>query len=246
MCKMLLSDINSNPRDKRVKFYEEPHIYEIEGYNGKVISVTTFIHSFFPKFDDEEAAEKAINAKMPKYPGMTKEEIISLWKENASLGTEMHKMIENYINIGGELPKTIEAKYFLDFWGKITSLGYTPYRTEWVIYDEEYGIAGSIDLVLKCPEGGYAICDWKRSKEIKASNKYSKGYSPLSHLDDCNLNHYALQLNCYRHILERCYGIAIQSLFLVVIHPNNPNFIMIPVPRIEHEIGFMWEARKAG
>lgn len=244
----MLAKINGHPRDEHVQFFEEPHIYKIHGWNGNVISVTTFIHKFFPEFNSEVMAEKVILSGNVKYQGMTKEEIIEMWKKNgrdaSSLGTAMHKAIEEYINSPCTLPETIEIRYFLNFWDHITSLGYTPYRTEWIVYDEHCGIAGSIDFVLRHPQGGFVVCDWKRSKEIKCSNKWSKGYPPLDHLDDCNLHHYALQLNCYRNILEKYYGILVVRMIIVILHPNNQNYVMIDVPRIQEEIDAMWVVRQ--
>ena len=246
---MSLKDINPHPRDRYISFIEHDHIYNIEGMTESAISITTFIHTFFPKFDGELMAEKVISSNNPKYIGMTKEEIVKLWADQgqdaAHQGTEMHRLIEEYIN--GALqpfPDEPEFKYFMNFWRHILSYRYIPFRTEWVVYDEEYNIAGCIDLVFKLPTGEYAICDWKRSKEIKKVNKYAKGFPPLSHLDDCNLNHYALQLNCYRHILEKHYGVLIIVMFLVILHPNNSDFVVITVPRIEKEVELMWETRK--
>jgi len=48
-----LSKENAHPRDKRLRFDEEPHLYYIDGVNDN-ISVTTFIHTMFPSFDEEK------------------------------------------------------------------------------------------------------------------------------------------------------------------------------------------------
>ena len=46
---MFLETKNPHPQDKRIKFFEVGHRYEIDGEGGYT-SVTTFNHSQFEKF----------------------------------------------------------------------------------------------------------------------------------------------------------------------------------------------------
>ena len=48
----------------------------------------------------------------------------------------------------------------------------TPYRTEWMIWDKDHKLAGSIDMIFENEDGTLSIYDWKRSKEIKKQNKW--------------------------------------------------------------------------
>ncbi len=55
----------------------------------------------------------------------------------------------------------------------------TPYRTEWRIAAPDLSLAGSVDLVVRKPDGTFAIIDWKRSKNLPTSidsnyGKYAK------------------------------------------------------------------------
>lgn len=138
--------------------------------------------------------------------------------------------------------QTREFELFLKFWEglKIGSPGFRAYRTEWLVYDMTKRLSGSIDLTLVNEKGDIIICDWKRSKEIKKSNLYQKGFKIFAHLDDCNYNHYCLQLNIYRHILETHYEKNVVGMFLVVLHPNNDDYILIQVPRLQEEILALW------
>jgi len=61
-------------------------------------------------------------------------------------------------------PDTIEYKYFLNFIKDHSHL--TPYRSEWMIYDEHRKIAGSIDMVFMNEDNTLSIYDWKRCKSI--------------------------------------------------------------------------------
>ncbi len=58
-----------------------------------------------------------------------------------------------------------------------------------------------------------------------------KGY--LSDLDDCNANKYTLQLNIYRHMLQKNYGKKIVYLMLVILHPNQNTYQCIPIKMMD-------------
>lgn len=107
-----------------------------------------------------------------------------------------------------------------------------------MVYDENIGLAGSIDCVLKDDQGNLIIVDWKRSKEIKLNNRYQKGLSVFEKFDDCNWSHYQLQLNFYREILERHYQGKVTYMMNVVCHPDQPNYQCYPVPYID--ISAVW------
>lgn len=47
------------------------------------------------------------------------------------------------------------------------------------------------------------IDDYKTNEEIQMENKYQKMKYPVNHLDDCNYNHYALQISLYAYMLEQ-------------------------------------------
>jgi len=231
---MKLAKENFHPRDSRIKFIEASHTYFIDGKKYP-LSVTGLIHSFFPKFNACNVIEKMQSSpdweKSPYY-GMSREEIMKLWseksKEAMALGTKMHSNIENYYNgIAVDFP---EYPYFKNYLNDHPNL--VPFRTEWCVYTSAYKIAGSIDMVYIDPKDPKKVilADWKRSKEIKMENKWEKGLGCLSELDNCNYNHYCLQLNMYKIILEKSYGLTVSEMFLVIIHPDNDNYIKINVP----------------
>lgn len=248
-----LSVLNSHPRDNYIQFYEPTHTYTIKG-NSDYLSVTTWIHSFFPKFNADEVIRKMMGSrnwnKDNKYFTMTPDQIKQEWdlngKEAASLGTKMHSNIENYYN---EIPfeekfiGTPEHNYFMNFFNDHPD--HKIYRTEWTVYSEEYKIAGSIDAVFSVPSTSDVIIgDWKRSKEIKYENTYEKGFPPLKHLDNCNFNHYVLQLNIYRHLIETYYDQKVSGMFLVILHPNAKSYQKIIIPRVTIELQMMFSKRK--
>lgn len=245
----MLAVKNKHERDDNIKFFEEGHRYEIKGIDSSPISVTTLIHKLFPSFDPDTVIDKMMNGrnwKSSKYYGMTKDEIKKKWNDDGEqasrLGTLMHADIERILNNEDpENPGTIELRHFESFWQQFqkTIVGFYPYRTEWLVYDEDKCVAGSIDCVLKNSDGHLIILDWKRSKEIKLQNKYERGYGPLSSFDNCNYCHYSLQLNIYRHILETKYKQRVVGTYIVVLHPNNPYYEVHGINKID--IASMWD-----
>lgn len=246
---------NKNPhiRDKNIVFQDEGHIYTLTHKNvdHHPISVTTLIHKFFPHFDADKVIDKMMNGKKwdkSPYFGKTRQEIKNEWsnsgKEASHLGTLMHADIERYFNnIKPIDDNTKEFKYFLSFWENFQHVnpGWEPYRTEWVVYDEDKLLAGSIDFTLSkgFDNKEIVLLDWKRSKQIKMNNSYEKGFGPLSHFDNCNYYHYTLQLNIYRHILETKYDKQVMAMYIAVFHPDNENFQIFTINKFD--VASIWD-----
>ena len=272
--KMVLQNRNAHVRDSVIKFYARGHKYEIKSDpNTKYTSVTTWNHKHFPKFDADAVIQNIFKSKSwgpdHKYWGQTAEQIKESWKSNgdavAGAGTNLHERIEyfmnnnqfqneytqeelynNYKNETNDNEKVLEWEYFLEFVKDHPEL--IPYRTEWMIFDEELKLAGSIDMVYKNPDGTLSIYDWKRSKEISKVNNWNKfALNPLiCHMPDTNYWHYALQLNTYKSILERKYGKIVKNLCLVRLHPDTTEktYELLDVPILTKEITDLFEERK--
>jgi ATP-dependent exoDNAse (exonuclease V) beta subunit len=238
----LLAQNNKNHRDKNLTFNEAEHIYY---YNNEVFkSVTTWISSLFEKFDQEKIILKMMSSKSfikNELYGKTKEQIEELWsmknKKAIEEGVNLHNDIENYLNNETVNNTTIEFVYFQNF---LREHLLNVYRTEWAVYDERLKLAGTIDMCAMNSNGSLSLYDWKRTKAIKKVNYYKK-YSTLETLhyfDDTNFNHYALQLNLYKYILEKNYNFKVSSMYLVCLHPENKNndYLMFSVPVMNYEI----------
>jgi hypothetical protein len=120
---------------------------------------------------------------------------------------------------------------------------FEPFRTEWLVFDEEHKVAGSIDMVYKKADGTLAIYDWKRIEELKTENRFQSGLGPVEHLPDTNYWHYSLQLNVYRYILQKHYGYVVSELALVVLHPNNTSWRVAKLNFMDEEVAGMMAAR---
>jgi ATP-dependent exoDNAse (exonuclease V) beta subunit len=224
---MSLAQKNAHPRDAAITFDEGPHLYYIDGKGGYT-SVTTWNHSHFGHFDADAIIDgmqrKIENDPTYKYYKMSRAEIKRDWDRNrdaaAQAGTKMHADIENYWNGLPVQNDSIEYGYFLKFVADFPEL--KPFRTEWMVYYEEYMLAGSIDMIFENPDGTLQIYDWKRSKEISYEAFGNKtAVTPcIADMPDCNFWHYTLQLNVYKTILEHKYGKKITGLYLVCLHPD--------------------------
>ena len=248
-----LKQKHPHERDKHIVFDEEPHIYTING-DSNYTSVTTWNKSMFSKFDADAIIDKMMKSAKwneSKYFNMSKEEIKKLWsdtgKEASTLGTNMHENIEKFYNNIDVSDSSIEFKYFMEFYERHKD-EIMPYRTEWMIYHEELRLAGSIDMVVIDKKNELHIFDWKRSKEINKipfGNKSSTN-KLIEHIPDSNYWHYCLQLNTYKAILQEKYGVKINALYLVCLHPNNKNnsYLKIKVADLQDEVKELFKERK--
>lgn len=201
-------------------FTEEGHKYEsTETEKIDWISVTSFISMFKPKFDAKRQAKKSSKNKRSKWYGMTEQEILQAWQNESDraikLGNFYHnqreadmldfKTIERY---GVEVPiikPIIDDKGTKIAPDQKVSDGVYP---EHLVYLKSARLCGQADLV-EIVNGYINITDYKTNKEIKSKGFTnwegitSKMYNPVSHLDDCNLNHYNLQLSIYAYIIKK-------------------------------------------
>jgi hypothetical protein len=208
-----------------------------------------------------------------KYWGLTAEQIKAMWATNASAvsgaGTDLHFEIECfnneprlepeytnkelydlYMSNHGETHESrpLEWKYFINFVKDFPNL--KPFRTEWVIYNEDVKISGSIDMIYENQDGTLSIYDWKRAKNITRVNNFNRFALPpqICHLPDSNFWHYALQLNTYKTIIEAKYGRTVRDLFLVRLHPDaeEQNYELIPLPDLSADVRALFLERLSG
>ena len=100
----VLAEINAHPRDVRIRFVDEGHVYFVDGISDGWISATTFIHTLFPTFNSDQVIQKMMRGRnwaTSKYHGMTPEQIKDSWEVNrdqaATAGTAMHADIERCV-----------------------------------------------------------------------------------------------------------------------------------------------------
>jgi len=198
-------------------FNAADHSYKsIEAEGIDWISVTSLLSNFKKPFDAEKVAASVTKKTRSKWYGIPPEKILELWKAEAdratTLGTFYHNQREadicslSSIELEG-LPipiyKPIEENSQKKAPEQKLTDGIYP---EHMVYIKSAGICGQSDLV-EVVNSKVNIIDYKTNKEIKTESfKNWEGISdkmshPISHLDDCNFNHYALQLSIYMYII---------------------------------------------
>ena len=150
----------------------------------------------------------------------TQQLILDEWAEinrvSCERGTKIHAKLENSFYDAGT---NITLKKF-GIGGKFTckknyndlDLEYGIYPEYLIYYDNpkiNLHIAGQIDLIVKNGNDIYII-DHKTNKKIETKGFYNnstrtsdKMKFPLNNLDECNYNHYQLQLSTYAWMLQK-------------------------------------------
>lgn len=190
-------------------------LYDMKDINGDPIkwtSVTKILGYLKQPFDADAAAEKASKNKKGKWYGMSIEEIKDAWSKEAKRSTDLgdwyHKKQEKFLIDSGEVnglkvftPEVVEG--FRKLPEQKLNDGIYP---EHMVYLKSAQMNGIVDLIT-VKDGIVSIDDYKTNKEIKSEGFKSwdgsvqKMLSPINHLDDCNLNHYTLQLGFYMYMI---------------------------------------------
>lgn len=235
----------------RVKLDESTHTY----YDDDGLAWTScsaFLHKFKPFFDRDaisyRMAKKALTEQGIANPTSTQlfdaqKKILSEWdfktKRSQDHGKVIHKALEDY---GNSLPvqdlklrkmaKHIYETYF--------SYAHKHFN-EQVLWLDDINIAGTADKPLFRNNSASPIldiADYKTNLEkgIEFYSKYgNRMMDPISHLEDCNYIHYALQLSIYMYMGEVTFGCKPGRMFIIYISPELKETI-IHVPYLKREV----------
>ena len=206
-------------RDKRVAFSEHDHRYIRLDTGKQLVSSTTLIKKFKAPFETDVIAKRYATKH-----GRDAEEVKKEWSDKANIaatkGTFVHKMLEDLgngiaIEPSGRYPEETWAfRFYQDFYAS----GYwTPVALEEILWSET-GLAGQADAIVKNRYGDYVLLDYKTSKKIARDNEYGRKMKlDFKDLDDCEYNHYSIQLSLYKMM---CKQFPISDLVLIHIRPD--------------------------
>ena len=161
-------------RDEFIKFDEAAHRYSVDGY-GEMRSVSSIVALFFKEFDAEYWSLRKCGGD-----ALAAAQLRDEWSARgcvaSQVGTYLHKQIEDYLNGKRDIDVLCEVCYMgcykqicekvditreWTFFKAFDSVvGYTPFRTEWRVYDTDARMAGTIDLVCACSDCSYEMYDW--------------------------------------------------------------------------------------
>lgn len=187
------------------------HGYRIGDKN--LVSVTTVIKNLTPRFD-----KNAVSLRMAERTGVTQAEILRQWEAKGSRsrdkGTRLHQYIEDVMagTVDPVLQRVNERIPEMDAFDRAwtvlrAEMDAKMVKQEFVVGDEEYGVAGRVDnlMSMKAPgatERVACVFDWKSGK-LDTDNRFEKLLPPFDRHDHCKLNLYSIQLSLYRLIMER-------------------------------------------
>ena len=245
----LLASRNKIPREGRIHFDCDSHVYHVDG-DRVPRSVTGFLHGFCANFD-VGAAIAAYRRREDTNRGLTSQEMSDkeievLWSHNAEVqrarGRLLHAHAELFFNgFMLEEPQSPEFEQVQQIWTALAAEGLTVFRTEVSMFHVGMQMAGQADLICTDEHGSFVIVDWKRIRELRLENRYRSLQPPLEHLPDCNYYLYVLQLSLYAFILESEYGWSVGRLILGVVHPSASRARCIEVPKLQREIAALVE-----
>ena len=189
----------------KIKFDEKAHTYTHIDTEKPFISVTTLIGKYKQPFDRDGHSKRVADRE-----GVSQELVLEMWEQEknraCTRGTNIHKVLEDYINYGeaegdwGWLCKSYDkaVERSIDSFKNVLC--------ENLLYDEEYSVAGTADLSYE-HKHEFTIGDFKTYKRFRFSSPYSERLKdPVSHLHNCEFNLYGLQLSLYAYLYEKMSG----------------------------------------
>jgi hypothetical protein len=219
-----------------VTFIEETHQYFNEkGEEYK--SGTGFIHFFQKEFDSVGVATRVATRE-----GVTVDEILNKWKKNSeeacTHGTSIHLLMENYLKNGIIIPEHSSLyDSFDDITGEMRKWA-KAIHSEKILWNDEYKIAGTADLIIDHNKNEFSVGDFKTNKAIHFCSDWAERLlHPISHLSDCNYNLYSLQLSLYAHMYSLLTGKMGRRVFLM--HLVNGRWKEITANFMKHEVEVM-------
>jgi len=203
-----------------IKFQEDGHKYlnVDEGEDFEWVSVTTLVGCFKEPFDAIAVSERCSKGKTPKYKGVDPALIREMWNNESKRATDLGSWYHNQREADMLQFKTITRDGVeIPIISPIIDKGikFAPSQKidnglypEHFVYLKSASICGQADRV-EVVDHRLDVYDYKTNKEIK-----TRGYEfwdgrrkmmlgPLKHLEDCELNHYALQLSTYMYIIAK-------------------------------------------
>ena len=181
------------------------------------ISVTSLVSNFKKPFDAKAVAARVTKSKKSKWYGIAPEKILEIWDNEANrattLGTYYHNQREADLCSFASMERDGITIPVISPVEEIDGLKQAPSQRldpgvypEHMVFLKSAGICGQSDLV-EVVNGCVNITDYKTNKEIKTESFKDwdgiseKLMSPVNNLDDCNFNHYSLQLSIYMYII---------------------------------------------
>jgi hypothetical protein len=211
------------------------HTYKNEFTGDFYTSVSTLLGKFKKPFNGDVIAERVAKKRQ-----CTVEEVKAEWKkandDSKVYGTEIHAVIERfnkYNTYDIEYVDMIQAYIDLNLINNKTD----NLLVEQQVYNHEYKIAGTADIIRLEDKGGFSVFDLKTNKKFNLYSQYGDSLlSPVDHLSSCEYSNYALQLSLYAFMYQGLTGRRVNQLGVIYYDRTTKTFTHYPVNYMKHEI----------
>lgn len=196
-------------------------------------SASSVIKEWWPAFDAQwVAARCASSSKNPLYKGLNEEQIRSLWSKTSDMGHHNHACMEKFLLREDDEMAFGAPKGFYEFLKSRPT--WRVHRVEWIVFDEEYKMMGTIDASFTCVETGKKIMvDWKNYGGDLDKSYGKKGCHPITRgMPATKITKTASQINVYNYMTAKNYDFDADELYMVNFPPSAPDtFQCIPLPK---------------
>ncbi len=213
-----------------VVFNEDKHTYQNPETKEFYTSVSSLLSKYKEPFDkDFHASKKALKE------GVTKEEMLKRWdditKKACDKGTNIHSIIESYIKdkqiIDEEIVYAFEQVFDPSDFKRVLS--------EEIVYDDNYKIAGTSDIICDVNDDCFDVYDVKTNKKFLFQNNYGKYLKyPLNNLQQCQYNDYSLQLSLYAFLYSGLTNKKVRKI--CIFYYDGTKFVSYPTPYLFWEV----------
>jgi len=249
--------VQLNNAFKHIRYFDDEHKYIDTTTGQELISCTTLIKKYQQQFQKDFWLKK----KAKEY-GTEPETLDEQWTKDAVIGTTrgsmLHKYLENLLS-GKEFPieypkfvHSLPSHEFITFhksFERLKEFGNSfaedfsylvPVKLEAVLGDSELGVAGQCDALFYDPvENEFVLLDFKTDKKISVHNKYQNFKKPLTHLSQCEINKYSLQLSIYKYLIEKNTDVKINKMIIVWFNHKNDGYELFPINYLENEVNLI-------
>lgn len=241
---------------KSIIFDEYAHSYTVRGRG--LIPVSTLIKEFCRPFHAQSIAEN-----LERKTGRIAQSFIEEWNdikdEACRLGTRAHDFGERYVIDRFKVPSQLtfkevnqhlkegedlspKEKALVKFWDELPSY-YIPILLELRMFNEEFGIAGTADIILlDTRDNTLVIADYKTNKDLFKQFLNQKLLSIFSHMNDTPYSHYKIQLSTYQLLIEQT-GYKVSRRFLIWLKEDG-EYETFDTGDISKEIKYYLEKKK--
>lgn len=191
----------------------DTHTYTNTETGENYTSVTTLIGNYKKPFDKDKWSKY-----VAQRDGLSQKEVLDKWSNITTTaqnrGTNVHLVMEQYIK-SNKVEKGYEE--LVDSFIKKTKgiiLPNSNILSEELLYNHEYKLAGTADLIVENNNIFY-IMDFKTNKKFNFVNKYNDYfYEPIEYLPQCEFSTYTIQMSIYAYMHElltnkKCGGLTI-------------------------------------